>query len=55
VLVRRHGVYIWGRDWAQAKTHAECYHYLFEAAVRMAQLGLGAQPVERPALEAVRR
>jgi methylthioribulose-1-phosphate dehydratase len=55
VLVRRHGVYIWGRDWAQAKTHAECYHYLFEAAVRMAQLGLGSQPVERPALEAVRR
>lgn len=42
VLVRRHGVYIWGRDWAQAKTHAECYHYLFEAAVRMRQVGLDA-------------
>lgn len=40
VLVRRHGVYVWGRDWAQAKTHAECYDYLFEAAVRMRQLGL---------------
>jgi methylthioribulose-1-phosphate dehydratase len=40
VLVRRHGVYVWGRDWVQAKTHAECYHYLFEAAVRMRQLGL---------------
>jgi methylthioribulose-1-phosphate dehydratase len=40
VLVRRHGVYIWGKDWVQAKTHAECYHYLFEAAVRMRQLGL---------------
>ncbi|MEY4581119.1 MAG: hypothetical protein RL701_5822 [Pseudomonadota bacterium] len=42
VLVRRHGVYIWGRDWVQAKTHAECYHYLFDAAVQMAKLGLGA-------------
>ncbi|MET0389599.1 MAG: methylthioribulose 1-phosphate dehydratase [Polyangiales bacterium] len=41
VLVRRHGVYIWGRDWVQAKTHAECYHYLFDAAVQMAKLGLG--------------
>jgi methylthioribulose-1-phosphate dehydratase len=40
VLVRRHGVYVWGRDWIQAKTQAECYHYLFEAAVRMKQLGL---------------
>jgi methylthioribulose-1-phosphate dehydratase len=41
VLVRRHGVYIWGRDWVQAKTHAECYHYLFDAAAQMSRLGLG--------------
>lgn len=40
VLVRRHGVYVWGDDWAQAKTHAECYDYLFDAAVKMKQLGL---------------
>jgi methylthioribulose-1-phosphate dehydratase len=40
VLVRRHGVYVWGKDWKQAKTHAECYDYLFEAAVRMKQLGI---------------
>jgi methylthioribulose-1-phosphate dehydratase len=39
VLVRRHGVYVWGEDWVRAKTHAECYDYLFEAAVRMRQLG----------------
>jgi methylthioribulose-1-phosphate dehydratase len=52
VLVRRHGVYIWGKDWVQAKTHAECYHYLFDACVRMAQLGLGAQN-DKPALEAM--
>jgi methylthioribulose-1-phosphate dehydratase len=48
VLVRRHGVYIWGRDWAHAKTQAECYHYLFEAAVRMRQLGLDASVGESP-------
>ncbi|MDD9944993.1 MAG: methylthioribulose 1-phosphate dehydratase [Myxococcales bacterium] len=48
VLVRRHGVYIWGRDWVHAKTQAECYHYLFEAVVRMRALGLepeAARPV----------
>jgi methylthioribulose-1-phosphate dehydratase len=48
VLVRRHGVYVWGRDWVQAKTQAECYHYLFEAAVRMAQLGLNASAPSAP-------
>ncbi|MFN7954563.1 MAG: methylthioribulose 1-phosphate dehydratase [bacterium] len=40
VLVRRHGVYIWGRDWIEAKTQAECYDYLFRAAVEMKQMGL---------------
>lgn len=40
VLVRRHGVYIWGSDWKQAKTHAECYDYLFRAAVEMRRLGI---------------
>jgi len=43
VLVRRHGVYVWGKDWKQAKTHAECYDYLFEAAGRMKQLGISLE------------
>lgn len=40
VLVRRHGIYIWGKTWMQAKTQAECYHYLFRLAVEMHRLGI---------------
>jgi len=40
VLVRRHGIYVWGKTWAEAKTMCECYDYLFDVAVRMRQLGL---------------
>ncbi|KAI3702840.1 hypothetical protein L6452_28593 [Arctium lappa] len=40
VLVRNHGIYIWGDSWISAKTQAECYHYLFEAAIKLHQLGL---------------
>lgn len=40
VLVKGHGVYVWGPNWIKAKTQAECYDYLFEAAVKMKQLGL---------------
>jgi len=47
VLVRRHGVYVWGRDYKHAKTQAECYHYLFEASVKMAQLGVDAAQATR--------
>ena len=47
VLVRRHGVYVWGRDWVKAKTQAECYDYLFQAAVKMKQLGVDPQLAPR--------
>lgn len=40
VLVRRHGIYVWGSDWQAAKRHAECYDYLFQVAVEMRALGM---------------
>eukprot|EP00755_Sulcionema_specki_P012531 Sspe_Gene.51660::Locus_28662_Transcript_3_4_Confidence_0.400_Length_759::g.51660::m.51660/K08964/mtnB; methylthioribulose-1-phosphate dehydratase len=40
VLVRRHGVYVWGDTWEKAKGMAECYDYLFEIAISMKQLGI---------------
>jgi len=49
VLVRRHGVYVWGDSWIQAKTQFECYDYLFEAAVRMHGLGIDAKSAPAPA------
>lgn len=38
VLVRNHGVYIWGPTWEKAKIHAEVYDYLFKAVVKMYNL-----------------
>ncbi|KAK6230594.1 hypothetical protein QUC31_002112 [Theobroma cacao] len=40
VLVRNHGIYVWGDSWISAKTQAESYHYLFDAAIKLHQLGL---------------
>ncbi|XKL61753.1 hypothetical protein PGB90_001586 [Kerria lacca] len=40
VLVRRHGVYVWGDSWQQAKTQCECYDYLFDVIISMKTLGL---------------
>jgi ribulose-5-phosphate 4-epimerase/fuculose-1-phosphate aldolase len=40
VLVAGHGVYVWGPTWVSAKTQAECYDYLFRAAVEAHRLGL---------------
>ncbi|MQL86001.1 hypothetical protein Taro_018515 [Colocasia esculenta] len=40
VLVRNHGIYVWGDSWISAKTQAECYHYLFDAALKLHSFGL---------------
>lgn len=39
VIVAGHGVYVWGSTWVTAKTQAECYDYLFRAAVEAHRLG----------------
>lgn len=46
ILVRRHGVYVWGDSWQAAKTQTECYDYLFALAVEMRKCGL--DPNENP-------
>ena len=40
VLVRRHGLYVWGNSWQEAKIHAESYDYLFETALKLRQSGV---------------
>ncbi|RKU42662.1 Methylthioribulose-1-phosphate dehydratase [Coniochaeta pulveracea] len=40
VLVRRHGVYVWGENVHKAKTQCESLDYLFQLAVEMKKLGL---------------
>mmetsp|Transcript_45348 Transcript_45348/g.102427 ORF Transcript_45348/g.102427 Transcript_45348/m.102427 type:complete len:924 (-) Transcript_45348:365-3136(-) len=40
VMVRRHGVYVWGNDWRHAKTQAECLDYLCGWAIEMRRAGL---------------
>mmetsp|Transcript_3936 Transcript_3936/g.9563 ORF Transcript_3936/g.9563 Transcript_3936/m.9563 type:complete len:650 (+) Transcript_3936:107-2056(+) len=40
VLVRRHGLYVWGDSWEQAKTQCESFDYLFQTVVEMKKMGL---------------
>lgn len=39
VLVRNHGVYVWGKTWNQAKSMAECYDYLFKLKLEALRCG----------------
>ena len=47
VVVAGHGIYVWGRSWAHAKTQAECYDYLLRAFVELSRLGLATGGVSR--------
>lgn len=40
VLVRRHGIYVWGENVWKAKVYNEAIDYLLELAVKMHQLGI---------------
>jgi methylthioribulose-1-phosphate dehydratase len=40
VMVRNHGIYVWGETWQKAKIYVECYEYLFKAVLEMHKLGL---------------
>ncbi|KAI0461344.1 Methylthioribulose-1-phosphate dehydratase [Komagataella kurtzmanii] len=40
VLVRRHGIYVWGETVWKAKVYNEAIDYLLELAVKMHQLGI---------------
>jgi methylthioribulose 1-phosphate dehydratase/enolase-phosphatase E1 len=46
VLVRRHGLYVWGDSWEQAKTQCESFDYLFDCCIQMKSMGLDAS--EKP-------
>ncbi|KAL5007202.1 hypothetical protein ScPMuIL_016008 [Solemya velum] len=48
VLVRRHGVYVWGDTWEQAKTMCECYDYLFDIGTEMKKLQLNPTQIPVP-------
>jgi methylthioribulose 1-phosphate dehydratase/enolase-phosphatase E1 len=48
VLVRRHGMYVWGSTWEQAKRHGECLHYLFDIAISMKKLGIDFNSPPKP-------
>nr|CAB3222513.1 methylthioribulose-1-phosphate dehydratase-like [Phallusia mammillata] len=40
VLVRRQGIYIWSDNLPNALSQAECYHQLFQTAIKMRQIGV---------------
>lgn len=39
ILVRNHGLYVWGKTWMSAKSMAECYDYLFKLKLEALRYG----------------
>ena len=48
-LIRRHGLYTWGRDVEQARQHVEIFEFLFEVVAR--RLGLEGQKAPPSVME----
>lgn len=46
-LIRKHGLYTWGRDLAEAKRHIEIHEFLFEALGRRLTLQASAASLSR--------
>lgn len=40
VILRHHGIHVWGENWKKAKLMAEAYHYMLDLAVEMHKLGI---------------
>ena len=40
VLIRRHGLYVWGETWEMAKVQAESLEWLFNVSIEMKKMGL---------------
>jgi len=43
-LIRRHGLYTWGRDFGEAARHLEVLEFLLEVVGRAAEKGEGPWP-----------
>ena len=55
VLVRRHGLFVWGDSWEQAKVQCESFDYLFETALRMKSMGIDYSAKPSPSISKKRK